>query len=89
VVNQLKRNGENFNDGRVVEKRLRSLTNEFEKVVCAIEESKNLAEMTIDDLSSSLEAHEKRKKRNNPGHLTGIGKYLLLASSGLAYTLSA
>jgi hypothetical protein len=73
-----------------VEKRLRSLTNEFEKVVYAIEESKNLVEITIDDLSSSVEAQEKRKKRNNPGHLTGIGKYLLLASSGLTnYTLSA
>jgi transcriptional regulator with GAF, ATPase, and Fis domain len=63
VVNQLKRNGEEISENRVVEKILRSLTNDFENVVCAIEESKNLAEMTVDELSSSLEAHEQRKKK--------------------------
>ncbi|XP_073067174.1 uncharacterized protein [Primulina eburnea] len=65
VVNQLKRNGETLTDARVVEKILRSLTENFENVVCAIEESKNLGEMTIEELSSSLEAHEQRKKKKN------------------------
>ena len=63
VVNQLKRNGETITDTRVVEKILRSLTENFENVVCAIEESRNLEEMTIDDLAGSLEAHEQRKKK--------------------------
>ena len=41
IVNQLKRNGETLTDTRVVEKILQSLTDDFENVVCAIEESRN------------------------------------------------
>jgi len=36
---------------------------DFENVVCAIQESRNLEEMTIDDLVGSLDAHEQRKKK--------------------------
>ncbi|GKD95922.1 retrovirus-related pol polyprotein from transposon TNT 1-94 [Tanacetum coccineum] len=61
VVNQLKRNDKNLTDSRVVDKILRSLTEKFENVVCAIEESNNLEDMTIDDLVGSLEAHEQTK----------------------------
>jgi gag-polypeptide of LTR copia-type len=65
MVNQLKCNSETLKDSRVVEKILRSLTKIFENVMCAIEESKDLEELTIDDLAGSLEAHEQRKKKNN------------------------
>jgi hypothetical protein len=34
-----------MNESRVVKKILRSLVDEFENMVCAIEESKNLAKM--------------------------------------------
>ena len=63
VVNQLNRNGEMLTDMRVVEKILRLLTNNFENVVCAIEESKDLATFTIDELVDSLEADEQHKKK--------------------------
>jgi gag-polypeptide of LTR copia-type len=65
MVNQLKCNSETLKDSRVVEKILRSLTKIFENVMCVIEESKDLEELTIDDLAGSLEAHEQRKKKNN------------------------
>jgi len=63
VVNQLNRNGETLSDTRVVEKILRSLTDNFENVVYAIEESKDLATFTVNELAGSLEAHEQRKQK--------------------------
>ena len=64
VVNQLKCNGETLMDPMVVEKILWSLTDDFENFVCAIEESRNLEEITIDDLAGSVKAHEQQKKKN-------------------------
>lgn len=65
VVNLLKQNGESLSDTRDIEKILRSLTENFENVVCAIEKSKVLEELTIEELSGSLQAHEQRKKKKN------------------------
>jgi hypothetical protein len=42
----------------MVKKDLMSLTYMFENIVCAIEESKNLAELFVDELAGSLLAHE-------------------------------
>jgi gag-polypeptide of LTR copia-type len=68
MVNQLILNGEVLTDARVMEKILRSLTDNFENVVCAIEESKDLAMLTVDELVGSLEAHEQRKKKKRMRH---------------------
>ena len=63
VTNQLNRNEEILPETRAVEKILRLLTNNFENVVCAIKELKDLAKFTVDELVGSLEAHEQRKKK--------------------------
>ena len=63
MVIQLNRKGEMLAETRIVEKILRSLTNNFENVVGAIEESKDLAMFTVDELAGSLEAHEQHKKK--------------------------
>ena len=56
----MKLNGENIGDVKVVEKILRSMTPKFDYIVCSIEKSKNTTILTIDELQSSLHAHEQR-----------------------------
>ena len=63
IASQLKKNGEEMPQNRIVEKVLRSLTDEYENIVCAIEESKDLSVYTIEELAESLAAHEQRRKK--------------------------
>ncbi|XP_077232656.1 uncharacterized protein LOC143870019 [Tasmannia lanceolata] len=63
LVNQLRVNGEDIQDQRIVEKILRSLTPNFEYFVVAIEELKDLASLSIESLLGSLQSHELRMKQ--------------------------
>jgi len=63
VANQPNRNGEMLPASLVVKNILKSLTDDFENVVCAIKESKDLPMLTVKVLVGSLEAYKQRKKK--------------------------
>ncbi|XP_020258742.1 uncharacterized protein LOC109835165 [Asparagus officinalis] len=58
ITNQMKRNGEAINDVRIMEKILRTLDSKFKYIIPAIQESKDLSEVSIDELQGSLQAYE-------------------------------
>lgn len=60
LVNSMKTCKELLSDQQIVEKILRTLTPRFDHIVVAIEESKDLEKMKVDELMNSLEAHEQR-----------------------------
>jgi Reverse transcriptase (RNA-dependent DNA polymerase)/gag-polypeptide of LTR copia-type/Integrase core domain/GAG-pre-integrase domain/Domain of unknown function (DUF4219)/Zinc knuckle len=63
IVNQMKVLGGTVTDEMVVSKVLRSLKPEFDHVVAAIEESKDLTTYSLAELSGSLQTHESRLRR--------------------------
>lgn len=63
VLNQLKRNGENVVEMKVMEKILRTLNLSFDFIATHIEENKDLKTRTIEQLMSSLQAYEEKQKR--------------------------
>ncbi|KAF7816710.1 rust resistance kinase Lr10-like [Senna tora] len=65
IVSQMKAYGEKITDETVVLKLLRSLTPKFDHVVAAIEESKDFATYSFDDLMGSLQAHEDRLNKSS------------------------
>ena len=63
IINQLKCYGKNLEDICVTKKILHSFTTKFYYVVCATKESKDLYELSMDQLLESLQAHEGRIMR--------------------------
>ncbi|XP_019434554.1 PREDICTED: uncharacterized protein LOC109341170 [Lupinus angustifolius] len=60
LTNAMKSCGEKIHDLTIVEKVLCTLTPKFDHIVVAIEESRKLENMKIEELQGSLEAHEQR-----------------------------
>jgi len=60
IANKMWVYGEKMKDVTIVEKILRSLTDNFNYIVCSIEESKDIDALTIDELQSSLIVYEKK-----------------------------
>nr|GEY17382.1 hypothetical protein [Tanacetum cinerariifolium] len=65
VAIEMRNYGETMEDVKIVEKILRTLTDKWNFVVCSIEESKDVDEMTVDELQSSLLVHEQKFKRSH------------------------
>ncbi|XP_022853638.1 uncharacterized protein LOC111375079 [Olea europaea var. sylvestris] len=63
VANQMKRFDEDVTNLKVIKKILISVSEKFDHMVTAIEESKDLEDMTIEELSESLEAYEEKLNR--------------------------
>ncbi|XP_074588084.1 uncharacterized protein LOC141843983 [Curcuma longa] len=60
IANKMRIYGEKMKDVTIVEKILRSITPKFNFIVCSIEESKDIDELTINELQSSLLVHEQK-----------------------------
>lgn len=67
TVNDMRNCGEDLEDVKIVEKILRTLTDDFNFIVCSIEESKDIDQLTVDELQSSLLVHEQKLRRKGDG----------------------
>lgn len=60
IANKMRIHGDLMQDVTIVEKILRSMTTKFDYIVCSIEESKDIDELSVDELQSSLQVHEQK-----------------------------
>uniref|UniRef100_A0A5B7B3A2 CCHC-type domain-containing protein n=1 Tax=Davidia involucrata TaxID=16924 RepID=A0A5B7B3A2_DAVIN len=60
IVNKMRIHGDKTKDVTIIEKILRSMTPKFNFVVCSIEESKDIDELSIEELQGSLQVHEQK-----------------------------
>lgn len=62
VANDMRNYGEYVSDVKIVEKILRTLTDKWNYIVCSIEEAKDIDQVYVDALQSSLLVHEQKFK---------------------------
>jgi len=65
IVNQMRRNEEALTDAWITKKLLRSLDPKFDFIVVDIKESKEVDKLMVDELMSSLQAHEQKIMKRN------------------------
>ncbi|KAH0765426.1 hypothetical protein KY285_001297 [Solanum tuberosum] len=65
ISNKMRFHGEKMNDVIIVEKILHYLTPKYDYVICSIEESKDIDELPLDELQSSLLVREQKMNRNS------------------------
>ncbi|XP_050877452.1 uncharacterized protein LOC127081214 [Lathyrus oleraceus] len=58
VANDMRNYGEDVSDVKIVEKILKTLTDKWNYIVCSIEEAKDIDQLFVDALQSSLLVHE-------------------------------
>ena len=59
VFNKLKRNGKELKEGRIIEKIFRLVDSKFDHIVVTIEETRDLEDMTIEQLQGRLKPMKK------------------------------
>ncbi|GAU35142.1 hypothetical protein TSUD_394680 [Trifolium subterraneum] len=67
LTNQMKNCGSTLSEEEMVEKVLRTLTHKFDHIVVTIEQTKDLSEIKMEDLQSTLEVHELKHGERNHG----------------------
>ena len=73
--------GEEMTDTTIVEKILCSLTPKFDYVVCSIEESNDINDLSLDELQSSLLVHEQKINKKST-----MEKHTLKASTNSTHS---
>ncbi|GAU10169.1 hypothetical protein TSUD_421370, partial [Trifolium subterraneum] len=67
LTNQMKNCRSTLSEEEMVEKVLRTLTHKFDHIVVTIEQTRDLSEIKMEDLQSTLEAHELKHGERNHG----------------------
>lgn len=77
IVNKMRFHGEIREDVVIVEKILLSLVPKYDYVVCSIEESNDINELSFDELQSSLLVHEQMMNRNSSSYVQALKAFYL------------